>query len=644
MALGAGMLTMSAAPVTIDFGTAEGLPTVDSETTVQTATISGVDFSFFHCKKGTNSGVSYLQLSGKNYDDAAYMTFTAPIAAKTITVHTGTNASTNVKVQLYAGTTAIGEPVTLDTKNKDFSFAIPEANQTAGTVFKIQTTNKYNAQLTTLTFSDEGGSVTPPTPPVEEWNPELGQESATFDVKTATDFKGTYIEEGSVAGDKSATRYQPLESLKLGGFGFAFSTTNTNEKSAPGFYYSTAASGSDACTIRLYSGTSMTVTAPADNTIRTIKLTGTNGQSMNQATVDFGQINPATTATSTTLEWAGDTDAVTFIFAGTYRITSVEVTYDNHSAIPASEVPTFSKEEGGFTEPFALTISAAAGAKIYYTLDGSQPTEDSDLYESPISITKTTTVKAVALEEGKRLSSVATATYTFEVAYNTLADLLEAGLADTNSEVKYAGKATVVYQNGKYLYLQDETAPILVYGAIDASYNAGDVITGFSGKMTTYKNLNELVPTATSFAAPVEKVEAPSAVKTDVEDVTPEDQNKYIWLEAVVLNSTTDENDKTTYTLVDEKDADIIAYPRFSDVTFPTDGKKYNVYGLVSVFGDDIQIYPTAFVEFVTGIDSIEASDAAATYFNLQGLPVAAPAQGQLLIKVQNGKATKVIF
>ena len=55
-----------------------------------------------------------------------------------------------------------------------------------------------------------------------------------------------------------------------------------------------------------------------------------------------------------------------------------------------------------FKQPFNIEIKCAdTAAKIFYTLDGSSPTENSTLYGSPINISTNTTVKAVAVENGK---------------------------------------------------------------------------------------------------------------------------------------------------------------------------------------------------------------------------------------------------
>ncbi len=53
-------------------------------------------------------------------------------------------------------------------------------------------------------------------------------------------------------------------------------------------------------------------------------------------------------------------------------------------------------------QPFNVEIKCAdANAKIYYTLDGSAPTENSTLYSSPINFSTNTTIKAIAVENGK---------------------------------------------------------------------------------------------------------------------------------------------------------------------------------------------------------------------------------------------------
>ena len=64
-----------------------------------------------------------------------------------------------------------------------------------------------------------------------------------------------------------------------------------------------------------------------------------------------------------------------------------------------------------FTESTQVTITAAAGATIKYTTDGSNPTSASSTYNTPLTLNATTTVKAIAIKDGKT-SSVASKVFT----------------------------------------------------------------------------------------------------------------------------------------------------------------------------------------------------------------------------------------
>ena len=71
--------------------------------------------------------------------------------------------------------------------------------------------------------------------------------------------------------------------------------------------------------------------------------------------------------------------------------------------------PTFSGNTQ-FTESTQVSMSGPAGAEIRYTTDGSQPTAQSTLYSRPLTLTETTTVKAIAIKDGQS-SSVTSRTY-----------------------------------------------------------------------------------------------------------------------------------------------------------------------------------------------------------------------------------------
>jgi alpha-tubulin suppressor-like RCC1 family protein len=75
--------------------------------------------------------------------------------------------------------------------------------------------------------------------------------------------------------------------------------------------------------------------------------------------------------------------------------------------------PTFSPAPGTYTAPLSVTLaSVTAGADIRYTTDGSEPTSASPLYNAPVFIATSTTLKAKAFLAGWADSDTSTATYT----------------------------------------------------------------------------------------------------------------------------------------------------------------------------------------------------------------------------------------
>ena len=82
------------------------------------------------------------------------------------------------------------------------------------------------------------------------------------------------------------------------------------------------------------------------------------------------------------------------------------------SVTPTVATPVFSMASGTYYETIEVEITCATeGATIYYTTDGSDPTEDSEIYEEPIVVESDMTIKAVAMMEGYDNSGIASASY-----------------------------------------------------------------------------------------------------------------------------------------------------------------------------------------------------------------------------------------
>lgn len=79
---------------------------------------------------------------------------------------------------------------------------------------------------------------------------------------------------------------------------------------------------------------------------------------------------------------------------------------------------------GEIVEGSKITLNTFTnGARIYYTLDGSTPTINSNLYTAPLVISSNTTIKAFAVKNGFKDSSVSTFEYTIVADDNMAAGL-----------------------------------------------------------------------------------------------------------------------------------------------------------------------------------------------------------------------------
>ncbi len=100
--------------------------------------------------------------------------------------------------------------------------------------------------------------------------------------------------------------------------------------------------------------------------------------------------------------------------AGTWEVKNLYVKAKTDKAPVVIEAPVFTPQQGTYMDKVSVSIAAAEGLKIYYTLDGSEPTTASTLYEAAFDLTETTTVMAIAVDAEGNASPVAKAMYTIK--------------------------------------------------------------------------------------------------------------------------------------------------------------------------------------------------------------------------------------
>jgi|GEM_PF-1807668 len=180
-------------------------------------------------------------------------------------------------------------------------------------------------------------------------------------------------------------------------------------------------------------------------------------------------------------------DVVSYWFTYQTGSTQQDTTHWGHSYTHTSSqtgtvaTPTFSPAGGAYGSAQTVTISSTtSGAAIYYTTDGTTPTSGSSLYSSPITVSSSTTLKAIAVKSGLTTSSAATAAYTIGAVsdYSQSAAYVDASHANITFVSNVS--STYVYlhykvNNGSDLnYLMSQSGNIWTYDI--GSLNANDVV------------------------------------------------------------------------------------------------------------------------------------------------------------------------
>jgi len=157
--------------------------------------------------------------------------------------------------------------------------------------------------------------------------------------------------------------------------------------------------------------------------------------------------------------------------------------------IPAgtAATPTFSPAGGTFTPPLAVTLSGSVADAIRYTLDGSEPTATSALYDGPITLDRSTIVKARAF--GRALAPSATATATFIDSTAAPETTMTGRLVDRDGNplagatVTCGTLAATTDGDGRFALAHVSTA-ITVACSLSATLADGTLVTDVSARVT----------------------------------------------------------------------------------------------------------------------------------------------------------------
>ena len=122
-----------------------------------------------------------------------------------------------------------------------------------------------------------------------------------------------------------------------------------------------------------------------------------------------------------------------------------------------SDVPMISGTDK-FSDRTEVTITTTPGAIVYYTTDDTVPTKGSQKYNTPITLTETTTIKAIAVEDGHIMSDMVGMAFTKESSGGSSSDGGTSGGSSSGSSSD-SGSSSGSSSSGGSTDSGSETAP-----------------------------------------------------------------------------------------------------------------------------------------------------------------------------------------
>ena len=353
-------------------------------------------------------------------------------------------------------------------------------------------------------------------------------------------------------------------------------------------------------------------------------------------------------ATDNTFTWGGkNTTKFEALNEGTpIKLTSIDITYG--AADPnVVAAPTFDAVTP-FVGKGLVTIKGAEGSVVYYTTDGSVPTTSSlnnGTSSVDVEVTETTTIKAIAVKNGKESQMVSKEFVCFQektiAELNELtSDLKNVALKLTNAKVVYD------YYKGYYVYVREGEYAVrfdgIFYGNTTISNLSNYVVNG-TVLVDFAKNFGDCTLTANketkvSDLTLTESSEVAQPVVTTIPELLEKKHvEDLIALKSVTITSRK-ENYSPVYDLTDESGNVVTAPSCMSDdlSAKADDGNKYDVKAIFESVNNEgkPQLTLLGFYEIANGITSVtrQESNSDATIYNMSGQRVGKSYKG-LVVK-----------
>ena len=322
--------------------------------------------------------------------------------------------------------------------------------------------------------------------------------------------------------------------------------------------------------------------------------------------------------------WSITLDAFPAFTTVNYTVIATSITPDdiatrarqNGSFVVRSSTQTspvaFSPAAGTYQNAVTINLSSATeNASIFYTLDGSDPDDESTTYSGPFVLTQSATVKAIAFSGSLDASPINSRSYVVEVdaiEVPTLAELRSIAQLD-GTEYNFTGQAVVTYARASrnQKYIQDDTGGFLIDDpnppVIVSEYNTGSIMTNLFGSVAAFNQLLQFRPSVDPGASPGTAPVQPITITLADLDIF-EHESRLVRIENVTFVSQGAFTSATNYAITDPSLGDgetIIFRTAFAEADYigsDTPSTPQNITVLVGNFNGTFQLTARSLADF----------------------------------------------
>ena len=188
-------------------------------------------------------------------------------------------------------------------------------------------------------------------------------------------------------------------------------------------------------------------------------------------------------------------------------------------------------------------------------------------------------------------------------AATEVANIAALNVLENGAEFNFTGEALVVYQNGNYVYVKDDTGSTLIYKKdVVAANSIGKTIeANWTGKVSIYNKLFEVVPDAETLTLKEGDPVTVTYPEATIADVTVANVNKIVKLTDVTIASVSGKDFK-----IKKGDVTVAGYNQFAVEGLASGLVCTEMVGAISVYNDAIQFQPISYTVGTPAPDPVD--------------------------------------